>query len=612
MELLGRRDGTEDRSAVAAVLRDSVVRRGFELYAAWVLLYAFFDAARLEAAAGRRILVFLFLALAVYALRQDRQRLRYPEEKRFWADLELAFGAWLLVSAAYLFFPRPGKPLAIEAIAEVLLAAFYTFLLIAVERRPDRRSRWRPVGVEEALTWPAVLVFVFGLYVYFILIPRLAVSRDSALYFYVFLDLFLTAKLAYAWATAWSARWRTLYLVLLTVPALMFVTDLVELQQDLANVAWPFGTWPDLLTVLPMLAVVVAARLRQHPFPGEPRDDTLRPSLSGPSGKTMVAALVFPILHFVCSAFGLLSSETLVPREFVVGWWLLLLGMLSLVQHRRLEKEAEALWRERKQVERSLDRSEKDLRLMLEREGAEEALLASEERFAKVFHASAEAMKIVSLRTGRPLEVNASFEALTGYSQADLESGRYTLWPDTERFQAMLAALLADGEVRDIELPYRTRAGEERRARLGMELIEFDGEPCRLTVVEDVTSAREPGTSPDGWTAWLGRLADAVRIVDAGDRIRYWSGTAERLYGWCEEEALGRCAVELLRIDEERLPEIRDELQRSGSWSGELGEVRRDGHVVAVDCRFVDLRAQNGEERSTLVLSAPANSSDTA
>lgn len=602
--------GTGARNAVAAVLGDSFVRRGFELFAVWVLLYVFFDVARIEAAAGRRILVFLFLALSVYALRCDRQRLRYPEERRFWADLELAFGSWLLVSAVYLFFPRPHKPFAAEAAAEVLLGAFYTFFLIAVERRPDRRSRWRPVGVEEALTWPAVLVFVFGLYVYFVLIPRLATPRDSVLYFYVFLDLFLLGKLLYAWATAWGEKWRTLYLVLLAVPALMLFTDLVELQQDLANVAWPFGTWPDLLTVLPMLAVVVAARLRTQPFPEEIRDDIVRPSLSGPSGKSMIAALAFPIIHFLCSAFGLLSPETLLPREFVVGWWLLLLGMLSLVQHRRLEKEAEALWRERKQVERSLDRSEKDLRLMLEREETEEALLASDERFARAFHSSREAMKIVSLRTGRHVEVNASFETMTGFSREDLDSGRFTLWGDTVRFGAMLAALQADGLVRDIELPFRTREGEEHLARLGMELIELDGEPCRLTVVEDVTAARRDGASLHGQSAWLARLADAVRVVDGDDRIRYWSPAAERLYGWSEEEALGRRSAELLHADEERASEIRRALEKSGSWSGELRERRRDGLVLAVGCHFVDLRAGDGEERSTLVLSARAHPPD--
>jgi len=79
--------GTGARNAVAAVLGDSFVRRGFELFAVWVLLYVFFDVARLEAAAGRRILVFLFLALSVYALRFGRQRLLYKEERRFWADL---------------------------------------------------------------------------------------------------------------------------------------------------------------------------------------------------------------------------------------------------------------------------------------------------------------------------------------------------------------------------------------------------------------------------------------------------------------------------------------------------------------------------------------------
>jgi PAS domain S-box-containing protein len=187
----------------------------------------------------------------------------------------------------------------------------------------------------------------------------------------------------------------------------------------------------------------------------------------------------------------------------------------------------------------------------------------------------------------------------------DLEAGRFTLWKEPERLDAMLAELEATGEARDVELSFRTRDGLERQARLMVERIELDGEPCRLTVIEEKTGGRSGKERLREEASWLGRLSDAVRVVDAEGRIRYWNPAAEHLYGWSEREALGQDASRLLGTDEERREEIRRALREHGSWWGHLREVGRDGFPLLVDCHLVELRAAAGGEPCLLITCAP-------
>lgn len=94
---------------------------------------------------------------------------------------------------------------------------------------------------------------------------------------------------------------------------------------------------------------------------------------------------------------------------------------------------------------------------------------------------------------------------------------------------------------------------------------------------------------------------DTVLVRDMGDTVTYWNKGAEELYGWSRAEALGRNVHELLRTAcSATLPEIMDELLRTGRWEGELVHTARDGRRLEMASRWHLQRNAKGRPVSIL------------
>src|SRR6185436_8183127 len=90
-----------------------------------------------------------------------------------------------------------------------------------------------------------------------------------------------------------------------------------------------------------------------------------------------------------------------------------------------------------------------------ERKLAENALRESEERFAKAFQASPDALIISRIADGLILEVNDSFVSLAGYERDEMVGKKTVglgLFLDPTDRDRMLAVLREKGFVRDFEL----------------------------------------------------------------------------------------------------------------------------------------------------------------
>ncbi|KAL2902381.1 putative serine/threonine-protein kinase SIS8 [Bienertia sinuspersici] len=83
------------------------------------------------------------------------------------------------------------------------------------------------------------------------------------------------------------------------------------------------------------------------------------------------------------------------------------------------------------------------------------------------------------------------------------------------------------------------------------------------------------------YTHVLQSINHAVCVTTPSGEIIFWNRAAEKLYGWKDYEATGRCFWELL-VEKEYVPymeNIREKLRFGQSWSGQFPFKRRSGEV---------------------------------
>ncbi|MEB3181845.1 MAG: PAS domain S-box protein [Nostocaceae cyanobacterium] len=103
--------------------------------------------------------------------------------------------------------------------------------------------------------------------------------------------------------------------------------------------------------------------------------------------------------------------------------------------------------------------------------------------------------------------------------------------------------------------------------------------------------------------ALLDISTDAIFVRDLENRILFWSGSAENLYGWTPEESLGKQAHKIFY--RESLLELETGLKSTiehGSWQGELEQITKTGKEITVQSRWTLMRDKSGKPQSILVV----------
>jgi PAS domain S-box-containing protein len=187
-----------------------------------------------------------------------------------------------------------------------------------------------------------------------------------------------------------------------------------------------------------------------------------------------------------------------------------------------------------------------------ERKKAEEALRESEERFAKAFNSSPLVLTITSLETGKLIEVNETFVRVTGYSREEAV-GRSTadlgLWANSADREAELASVKKAGELRDLEYRFRVQDGREIIGLLSAELLEIRGEPCALTVIQDITERKKAEEISERYRLLSMRARDIILFMRADGKIIDANQVAVETYGYEKADVLK------MRLHDMRAPE---------------------------------------------------------
>ena len=133
------------------------------------------------------------------------------------------------------------------------------------------------------------------------------------------------------------------------------------------------------------------------------------------------------------------------------------------------------------------------LRDITQQQRAEAALKSSEEKFAKAFHSSPDAITITECNSGRYLEINDGFCRLTGYSAAEVVGQtvyEIGIWADDKQRGALLAELRERGRVHHREMLGRNKRGDILTVEVSVERITLNEVDCLLLTARDVSQLK--------------------------------------------------------------------------------------------------------------------------
>ena len=246
---------------------------------------------------------------------------------------------------------------------------------------------------------------------------------------------------------------------------------------------------------------------------------------------------------------------------------------------------------------------------------AEEALKKSEEKFAKAFHESPMAVTLTSATDHRYLDVNETFEEMSGYRREEaigsnaLEIG---LWVDPSLRMNLLDNLLAGRSIRNRECQVRTKSGAVLICLASAELIEIAGEPCILAVTADITDRkqmeRKLRESEDRLAGIFASAMDAIISINDKQRIVLFNRAAEKMFGCSASDAIGNSAERF--IPPAFRAEHGENVRRFGEAGvtnramgtlGELWAVRANGDQFPIEAAISHVEA-NGEKLFTVII----------
>ncbi|MDI6854299.1 MAG: PAS domain S-box protein [Deltaproteobacteria bacterium] len=234
-----------------------------------------------------------------------------------------------------------------------------------------------------------------------------------------------------------------------------------------------------------------------------------------------------------------------------------------------------------------------------ERKRAEETLKTQ----AMVLASMAEGV-IVTDDRGNILYTNPAFDAMFGYEPGEL-LGRHSHilshYPPEENTRVVKEILrrVDTAGVWSGEFHNRRKDGSLLLTASRISAIKVGGKNLFISVQEDIT-ARKAGeealrAANERLQALINACPLAIMSLDTNGLVTAWNPAAERLFGWREQEVLGR---PLPTVPEDAKEELEDllRMQREGKFlqGKELRRLKRDGTPVEVRLYSAPLRNSQG------------------
>ncbi len=132
------------------------------------------------------------------------------------------------------------------------------------------------------------------------------------------------------------------------------------------------------------------------------------------------------------------------------------------------------------------------------------------------------------------------------------------------------------------------------------EVRAYPSEEGLAVYFHDITTRKEAENRLAEQAALLDKAQDAILVRNLDGIITFWNKSAERIYGWTAEEAMGTDVRQLIYQVPEGFEEAIRAVLQDGEWWGEFRQVRKDGEPILVESRWSLVRDNDGRPISIL------------
>jgi PAS domain S-box-containing protein len=230
----------------------------------------------------------------------------------------------------------------------------------------------------------------------------------------------------------------------------------------------------------------------------------------------------------------------------------------------------------------------------------------AESRYRTVFENALEGICQIEWN-GRFITANRALAQSLGYNSSDeLLKDRQALGLTETELNAISDKANKDGFVENFQCEVRKKDGSPIWLELNLAAVRGETQIAYYNCfAQDITRRITDEAEIRQQNALLNAAHDAIILTDALGQIRKWNKGAEQLYGWTDEEVIGRLAEDVIFGAGNRWPEDSTRiLLATGKWDGELSNCAKDGRHLIVMSRRTVLRGSDGAAQAFLILNS--------
>jgi len=223
----------------------------------------------------------------------------------------------------------------------------------------------------------------------------------------------------------------------------------------------------------------------------------------------------------------------------------------------------------------------------------------SEHKFRSLFERSLDAIAIVNTE-GALKDANEALYELLGYERSELLGATVdSLYAEPELRRNFVDAIDASGSVRDFEARLCRKDGSQIDCLMTAVTRVGQKGDClgHVMIIRDVTEGKRVESLMRFQSTMLSSMADAVITSEPDFSIRGWNVGAEKMYGWREDEVLGKTMPDVVDIEYplNTRDEVVEDFRKHGFWSGEVVHTNREGRRMRVLSVVTQVRDDAGE-----------------